>query len=479
MRIFDSVHGLISFEGEYEDLGKILDTPAFQRLRRVRQLGFADLVYPGATHTRFAHSVGVFKNARDMLAIAHRYLGEEGYEKERARVALLAALLHDIGHGPFSHVFEEATRNIDSNALKHEEWSARIIHEDRTLNGVLKEIGKKWCIEDIDKKVTALLIQESGTNLYEEIVSSQFDADRMDYLQRDARATGIDIGNFDKEWLLDCLRISEEKGKPSWVVAAKGRQAVEAYLLARVQLQESIYFHPTNIGFNIIFRRLMEALDTALRSEKDEADLPSAVNENPVVVYLRERMNSEEADRAVRIGTYLAMDDATAWTLIHTLATEGGGELHTLADCLVSRRSLPCVKLEPLEPGYSLEKIDDKPKIKIRFSEFGKEVGEAFARHYGHDLDGWQYDTKFLDIYSSGGRKYPEVYIRGPDEENLRPLGEASSLIRGLQSNAFFYYCRVYFMPKDRDDKRHDELMKELHHIAREFRERSNKGGRA
>ena len=424
MRIFDPVHELIPFEGEhvlfnektYEILKEVLDTPEFQRLRRIRQLGFADLVYPGATHTRFAHSVGVFKNARDMLGIAHNHFEKNRHEdkefdKERARITLLAALLHDVGHGPFSHVFEGAMKGIDNDRRSHEWWSMRIIGGEGSLNEALKRLGREWQIEDFDRKIKNFLGSENkSSDLYTEIVSSQFDADRMDYLQRDAYATGIDIGNFDRDWLIDCLRINHETDKPNWVVGLKGRQAVEAYLLARVQLYESIYLHPTNCGFNIVFRRLMGALSIAL---KNNDDLPPAVRSNPVVTYLGKVVKGEEKD----LETYLAMDDAAAWMLINTLAADGEGELQRLAGCLASRRPLPFVRLEPLDPDRPLDEMKNK------LAEFGGEIKNKFP------LNDWQYDAKPLEIYSLNEEDNSKVYVQGQSGETYA-LNKISNLIQ-------------------------------------------------
>ncbi|MDA8013808.1 MAG: HD domain-containing protein [Alphaproteobacteria bacterium] len=472
MRIFDSVHGLIPFEdNDAKALQEIIDTPAFQRLRRIRQLGFADLVYPGATHTRFAHSVGVFKNARDMLNIVRQQSGGK-YKKRQAQITSIAALLHDVGHGPFSHSFEGAVKTIDKKFDEnaggdetplHEKWSERIVREDEDVKKALEAIDEKiggeiaGFLQDINQK--------KRSDLYTEIVSSQFDADRMDYLQRDARATGIDIGNFDRDWLMDCLRIDDGKDKPNWVVGSKGRQAVEAYLLARVQLQESIYFHPTNCGFNIIFQKLLEELNDTLRVKENGDSLPSGVRDNPVATYLKERARVGKtgwaADKEVKISTYLAMDDAAAWTLVNTLATrEKEDELHRLARRLTSRRSLPFVKLEPLDPKHPLKEMKNK------LAEFRGEIKNQFS------LDEWQYDAKPLNIYYSGGKEHPDVLIRTPDEKESRPLGESSSLIRGLESRAFFYYCRVYFDAKEDRDR----LASELRQVASDFR--AEKSGR-
>ena len=207
-RIRDPVHGLIVFGGGTEphrnetDLiaWRLLNTLEFQRLRRIRQLGFSDLVFPGATHSRFAHSVGVYHMARRLAdVIARRLSGERDLDRER--VALLAALLHDIGHGPFSHAFEAAA-GAAGLRRRHEEWSAEIVRENTNVNRVLREAD-----ETLPEKIGTLLREDDRKDIYSAIVSSQFDADRLDYIQRDRLMTGVEFGHIDRDWLLDCLEV--------------------------------------------------------------------------------------------------------------------------------------------------------------------------------------------------------------------------------------------------------------------------------
>ena len=131
-RIRDPIHGLIVFEGDndVDQLAwKLIDTSEFQRLRRIKQLGVSEFVYPGATHTRFAHSIGVFHTARKLAKIIKREVGE-GFNQDKADISIIAALLHDIGHGPFSHTFERVQRQREI-AKEHERWSAEIITSRR------------------------------------------------------------------------------------------------------------------------------------------------------------------------------------------------------------------------------------------------------------------------------------------------------------------------------------------------------------
>ena len=145
-RVRDPVHGLIAFGGgtdayqnETDEIAwRLVNTPEFQRLRRIRQLGFSDLVYPGATHSRLAHCLGVYHTARELVEVIRRR--ECRFDREKARVSLLAALLHDIGHGPFSHVFETATATSSHGTKTHEAWGADIVLGETGVNGVLTDV---------------------------------------------------------------------------------------------------------------------------------------------------------------------------------------------------------------------------------------------------------------------------------------------------------------------------------------------------
>ena len=161
-RIRDPVHGLIVFGGKDEHRSetdriawKLLNTREFQRLRRIRQLGFSDLVYPGATHSRFAHSFGVYQTARRLVDVIAR----EKHDPDRERVTLLAALLHDIGHGPFSHAFE-VSATAAGQSWRHEDWSAEIIQGDTGVNRVLRKVDGR-----LPEAIGALLKEEDPKDI--------------------------------------------------------------------------------------------------------------------------------------------------------------------------------------------------------------------------------------------------------------------------------------------------------------------------
>lgn len=222
----------------------LIDAPEVQRLRRVRQLGFTEHVYPGATHTRFAHSLGAFQGAQRTLTRL-RDLSDR-IDDDWFVATALACLLHDLGHGPFSHTFESITKQA---------------HEDRTLELVRGGPRVPHLLEDIGSglvdRVCQLLtgkVTEPGLGFLADLVSSALDCDRMDYLRRDALHTGASYGSFDRDWLIREMEPDDDGS--SIVVIEKGRTAVEQYLIGRYHMFQNVYLHKTSRGFEGAFRAL-------------------------------------------------------------------------------------------------------------------------------------------------------------------------------------------------------------------------------
>jgi HD superfamily phosphohydrolase len=211
--IRDPVHELIPFEDTTCDrlLWDLINTREFQRLRRIKQLGVCELVFPGANHSRFAHSIGVMHIARSFLARVRR-VWPGLLDDARETLVLAAALVHDVGHGPFSHSFESVTGD------QHETRTVEIILDRSTDIHQCLAGYQPWA--DLPRKVAAFFDgkRESRGSSYGElpsfliqIVSSQLDADRFDYLQRDSHATGADYGRFDWKWLIHHVDIDRER----------------------------------------------------------------------------------------------------------------------------------------------------------------------------------------------------------------------------------------------------------------------------
>ncbi|RKZ13791.1 hypothetical protein DRQ53_09950 [bacterium] len=237
----------------------LIDAPELQRLRRVRQLGFTEHVYPGATHTRFAHSLGTFQGAQRTLTRLRDV--SDRIDDDWFVATALACLLHDLGHGPFSHTFESIT------GQPHEERTLELVCEGPVVPAALEEIGAGQM-----DRVCQLLrgqTEDPSIGFLADLVSSALDCDRMDYLRRDALHTGASYGSFDRDWLIREMEPTEDGS--AIVVIEKGRTAVEQYLIGRYHMFQNVYLHKTSRGFEGAFRALCKRM-LAL----GEAALPTA-----------------------------------------------------------------------------------------------------------------------------------------------------------------------------------------------------------
>src|SRR5262245_62029392 len=225
MILRDPIHGLVAFEGEEDAIvTRLLATSEVQRLRRIRQLGFTSFAFPGAEHTRFAHAIGAAHVMQLFLArlrqIDHDLPFWQRVTSERARDAIAAALLHDVGHGPLSHLFEEAL----PGARSHEEWTERVLLDPSC------EVHKVLCADDpyLPQRVAELVKGRHPLPYLARTVSGTFDVDRCDYLLRDAHATGVRYGEYDLPWLLRSLRFSDDGAAPGLAIdGPKGLAAIE------------------------------------------------------------------------------------------------------------------------------------------------------------------------------------------------------------------------------------------------------------
>ena len=219
----------------------VLDTPAFQRLRYVRQLGHAFLVYPGATHTRFEHALGAYHLARRAIA----QLGESGAAPDAAtaRTLRLAALLHDVGHYPFSHALEEA--GLPSHEILAEQHLG-----SGELGAVLSDAG-------VTPSALLPLIQGTSDHPLAGLISGGLDVDKLDYLSRDAMMCGVPYGVIDVERLLASLTVTSTDGGRRMVLHEKGLTALESLLFARYQMYRNVYWHHAVRAATVMFKRLV------------------------------------------------------------------------------------------------------------------------------------------------------------------------------------------------------------------------------
>lgn len=223
----DPIHEYIHVD--YQVIWDSINSKEFQRMRRIHQMGTSYLVYHTAEHSRFSHSLGVYEITRRMCTEVEEiknYLSEE----EKIEV-MLAALLHDLGHGPFSHFFETITSE------SHESMTKRILIEDSEIHQILEAAQ-----EGLSLKIVSILEHTHPKRVLSQMISSQLDADRMDYLLRDATFSGTSYGHFDLERILRTMRVHEER----LVIKYSGIHSIEDYIMARYHMYWQVYFHPTS-----------------------------------------------------------------------------------------------------------------------------------------------------------------------------------------------------------------------------------------
>ena len=265
---------------------RLVDTPAFQRLRYVRQLGLAFLVYPGATHSRFEHALGTYHLARRALALLEERGVLSGIPRATCSTVRVAALLHDIGHYPFSHALEEL------GALHHEEVARPLITEGAVAEALRAEMGA-----DAPNEIMALIRGESRSPL-QRLISGSLDLDKLDYLRRDAFMCGVPYGEIDVDRLLNSLTLVPGDRDPEIGIVEKGLSALESLLFARYQMYRNVYWHHAVRSATAMYKRLVEdavnagSLDAkTLAAFTDEGLLHDLARRapSPLLAALRER----------------------------------------------------------------------------------------------------------------------------------------------------------------------------------------------
>jgi HD superfamily phosphohydrolase len=423
MILRDPVHGLVSFESAEESIVvALLEAREVQRLRRVRQMGLASLAYPGADHTRFSHALGA---AHVMTRLIHRLrtIHDElpfwqRLTTERARDALAAALLHDVGHGPFSHLFEAAM----PESLRHEEWTRRIVLDPACeVHRILARIDPA-----LPGRVVDLVHGEYELTYLARAVSGTFDVDRCDYLLRDAHFTGVGYGKYDLDWLLRSLRfgesLEETKGPPLAIDGAKGIPAIESFLIARLFMFQQVYFHKTERASEWMLSRIFERVHECILDGVRLPGVPAA-------------LVSTASTGETTLGEYLALDDAVLWVFLLALRNVQDRVLADLSTRFCARHLFKTVELfgEHASPRGRVEALD-----------LARDVAKR------HDLDPNVYvglDAASTVAFDDGDDPLLVVFPGG----SARPLAEVSFLLGRLFAQRV-ERVRLVFAPELRDE---------------------------
>lgn len=349
-KVFDEIHGYITLN----DLEtKIIDSPIFQRLRRIKQTSLAYLVYPGAMHTRFSHSLGTF------------YLSQKVGEKlqqsgiitsEELNLIRLSSLLHDIGQFPFSHAIEPLylQSNLSNKVLRDE-----IIRNDAEL----KEIFEEYSVD-----VGKILQIYNGDNSFSSIIDSDVDVDRMDYLIRDSRHTGVQLGNLDLERLIDTISYGEDG---NIIVLEKGLYSLENFYISRLHMYQAVYYHKTILGYEIYLRHIFKQVVESCCPELFNTNyIKKSVNEGSLVYWDDEWVFSKLYEALSDYNT----SDSLKLQIKNFLNRNGPkvvfeevtfDKLTTSLEELVSKLERYGIPRDAIFPFEEKIKIIDKSKIKV------------------------------------------------------------------------------------------------------------------
>ncbi|NEP60944.1 MAG: HD domain-containing protein [Symploca sp. SIO2G7] len=308
----DPLHGAITldrFDPVESLLVKLIDTSVFQRLRRIRQLGPAYLTFHGAESSRFTHSLGVMAIARrafDRLAAIYPELSSH-----RAAV-LCAALLHDIGHGPFSHTAEEVFGG------HHEHWTQKILELSSEIRGLLDQFSLS-----LRQEIQQIYQHQHPVPFVWQLVSSQLDCDRIDYLMRDSYFTGASYGQLDLDRII--LALDYDPASQQLIVVKKGLGAIEHYLVVRYFMYAQIYNHPKNLVATWVLEKIISQARKLLTTGKLEADAT-------MTAWLSQAIDN------LSLTSYLAQDDYVLHYHLQRWQTHNDPILADLCQRFINRR---------------------------------------------------------------------------------------------------------------------------------------------
>lgn len=426
--IRDPIYNLITFDKEKEKpILALISLPEVQRLRRIKQLGFSFYTFPGAVHDRFSHCIGVAYligkiidnlNLTQPINIPLDENNKVEISIEELKLLLqVAGLLHDIGHGPFSHAFE---RIMD---IKHESWTLKIIDliklEDffsYTKSENLKKYGAQWIKDIILGTFTPIWMNE--------LISSQLDADRIDYLLRDSYFCGVSYATFDLKWLIQHMtidKIKPEDERDGIVIdGKKGIHTIEAFIISRYHMYEQVYFHKTTRCFEILFEKLLKRVyDLTIKNNQInnlffEEHLPKFLSEG-------------------NIKDFLELDDYLMFTYIKFWSKKIKDPIvKELADAILNRKPFKMVKETKNEGILTRE----------QYRKIDQLLGDELKDYYFFEDD--YTNIGYKDAYLLG-EKGPErsehIWLR--KGKKIRELANESAIIGSLKNKDLKKY-RAY-----------------------------------
>lgn len=401
----DPLYGNIQIE--YKIIWDLINTREVQRLRRISQLSGVSMVFHTAEHSRFSHAIGTYHIANRMINEVEDLKNKlSEYEKV---VFLVASLLHDIGHGPFSHAFEKVS------AVKHEMFTVMMIENEITeVNQVLSKH------KNLAKDVASIIKHSSNMPLVEALVSSQLDVDRLDYLNRDAANTGATYGMVDVDRIIRVMSIKDNK----ICYRAKGVHAIENYLMSRYHMYWQIYYHPVAKSYDIILESIYKRIkDLTLENVQIEADVKSLTN-----VFKNGDLES-----------YIDVDDAYISGILKVLTKSSDKILNDLSNRFMNRKLFKYFTLKTEEETNKAFEISKKYlSSKILSKYYYKEVSVSQVTYLSYMNSSREDDINNILILQEDGK--------------LVPLEEYSLIVKGLLESGKNKETKIFYGTFDEEN---------------------------
>jgi uncharacterized protein len=391
--INDPVHGFIQVK--FELAQRCIDHPYFQRLRNISQLGLTHFVYPGAVHSRFHHALGAFH----LMQIAIVRLREKGVEIsiEEEEAACIAILLHDIGHGPFSHALE---RSFFKN-ISHEYISLDLMHRLNTEFEGKLELAIQIFTNKYNRK------------FFYQLISSQLDVDRMDYLKRDSFYSGVVEGNIGVDRLLAMIDVRDNQ----IVFDEKGIMSVQHFLLSRNLMYWQVYLHKTVMSAEFMLVKLFERIAELNHSEHKISTTNQRLN---YFFHLSESEKSTVNDEIIE--KFIAIDDSDVWQLVKELTASDDEILALLSKNIITRKFY---KVIPLRDKY----LD----IKSKYNHLSSEIQHYYGFEDSITMTAYSEINPIMILTKSGEVVSYEDYIHRVG--SIIPLAN--------KTKKEFYYCLI------------------------------------
>lgn len=443
--IKDPVHGTMQFTtAEDKWVKPFIDSPNFQRLRHIKQLGMGDFIFPGAVHTRFNHCIGCCYVASQ---IGHKI----GLAEEERQLAMIACLLHDIGHGPFSHAFEDIFHH---KLIRHEAWTPFFLADYATPDFFAhynRNNPRYHLSEEKFLLIEQMIMHKSPSkHVLADIVSSQLDADRLDYLLRDSHFCGVTYGQFDFRWMLHCMAIVESDQGERLGLTHKGIGVVEHYLMARRLMIRNIYHYQKKLALEIFLVKLLAHLAESVESYSSYEEIKTtrlgkfllAVNQfNQIIQHESDIQSHKQKFLSENYRNYKELCDYDVFAIIKILANMHDSHAATQIAQRLHKREMP-----------KIVRLDQINEVKAR-----QILDEFKAKH--KEFQDWQLDIIKTPHQSYSMEDDPILVIN--ELGTVKPLNEMSIMINAIsdkfETTTFLYVDNVIF-----NDKSIQQLLKKL-----------------